>query len=478
MEDQLIQRLQYTLGPAGHRNELIESSGRRVDYTYDGLYRLVTETVTDPLLGDRTTTYTYDAVGNRQSRLVECDPSPCTGEDLGEGLTTYTYDANDRLLEESGPAGMTQYSYDANGNQVEKIGPDGTTVLTYDAENRLTSATTPESTLAYTYDHNGIRQSQTVDGETTRFLVDPNRNYAQVIAELDSTGQIQSHYLHGEDLLAQANAQGTYTYLADGLGSVRMLADESGQITDQYVYEAFGNLEWSLGDTANIFQFAGEQYDNNLHLYYLRARFYDQNAGRFFAQDPYLGNIQSPFSLHRYIYGNADPVNNTDPSGEVTLIGVMRTVTLLGAFPVSFGSVDYALRRPHYYDFTDAVCRTDQFTGCTKEQVWVGLTYYPAPGRSSNGIEPIERGRDRSVLFGRWPVRHRRIDRGLTVWNITEEGHILHRGSVKRKVISTESGVSIRTIGEGEGRFAVTNIISGRQIWRHSAHQISAWVGQ
>ena len=38
-------------------------------------------------------------------------------------------------------------------------------------------------------------------------------------------------------------------------------------------------------------------------------------AGRFLTIDPYAGNANTPASLHRYLYGADDPVDNTDPSG-------------------------------------------------------------------------------------------------------------------------------------------------------------------
>jgi YD repeat-containing protein len=39
----------YTLGPSGNRTAVTEASGRRVDYTYDELYRLRSETISaDP----------------------------------------------------------------------------------------------------------------------------------------------------------------------------------------------------------------------------------------------------------------------------------------------------------------------------------------------------------------------------------------------------------------------------------------------
>lgn len=49
--------------------------------------------------------------------------------------------------------------------------------------------------------------------------------------------------------------------------------------------------------------------------YYLRARYYDTDTGRFIRRDTYEGNLSSPLTLHKYIYANDNPANFTDPSG-------------------------------------------------------------------------------------------------------------------------------------------------------------------
>ena len=46
-----------------------------------------------------------------------------------------------------------------------------------------------------------------------------------------------------------------------------------------------------------------------------RARLYNVNTGRFQTMDTYEGNNEDPLSLHKYLYGWDNPVNNTDPSG-------------------------------------------------------------------------------------------------------------------------------------------------------------------
>ena len=82
-----------------------------------------------------------------------------------------------------------------------------------------------------------------------------------------------------------------------------------------YDYDAFGNLIHSTGTTPNNYLFAGEQFDPDLNLYYNRARYLNVTTGRFWIMDSYEGNDEDPRSIHKYLYVDADPVNNTDPCG-------------------------------------------------------------------------------------------------------------------------------------------------------------------
>jgi RHS repeat-associated protein len=61
--------------------------------------------------------------------------------------------------------------------------------------------------------------------------------------------------------------------------------------------------------------YRGEQYDSDLSLYYLRARYYNPNTGRFLSRDPLDGKAKDPASLHKYLYASGDPVNAIDPTG-------------------------------------------------------------------------------------------------------------------------------------------------------------------
>ena len=83
------------------------------------------------------------------------------------------------------------------------------------------------------------------------------------------------------------------------------------------------------GVTENDYLFTGEQYDANVAFYYLRARYMNPTLGRFLTMDSWGGIITDPISLHKYLYANCDPVNNIDPSGNYTLVGVLTAVQIV-----------------------------------------------------------------------------------------------------------------------------------------------------
>jgi RHS repeat-associated protein len=93
---------------------------------------------------------------------------------------------------------------------------------------------------------------------------------------------------------------------------------------------AFGNIISSTGNTINEFLFTGEQYDANIGFYYLRARYMDPSIGRFITADPFSGFMFEPLSLHKYLYANADPINNIDPSGCFSIQEISAVQTIQG----------------------------------------------------------------------------------------------------------------------------------------------------
>ena len=92
--------------------------------------------------------------------------------------------------------------------------------------------------------------------------------------------------------------------------------------TDTYDYDAFGNEVHSTGSTPNSYLYRGEQWDPDLGLYYLRARYYNPITGRFMSRDPNEPKVRDssgmpidPKKWHKYLYAGGDPVNRFDPRG-------------------------------------------------------------------------------------------------------------------------------------------------------------------
>jgi hypothetical protein len=128
----------YQRGPTGNLKNMVELSGRTVNWTYDGIYRLTNESITNDQYGEGgQLTYGLDPVGNRTSASSGvAGLSPVAG----------SFNADDELAGEQ---------YDQNGN----VTSTGGKTFAYDSENHLMSM---GSTVALLYDGDGNRIAKTV----------------------------------------------------------------------------------------------------------------------------------------------------------------------------------------------------------------------------------------------------------------------------------------------------------------------------
>ncbi len=287
--------------------------------------------------------------------------SPATLQQTAEATTRYSslysmhWAEGDRTIE---------YGYDANGSLTQKLTKETssdtvleTVTYEYNLRNRLAKViTTPyvdgvaqtPTTTEYKYDPDGNRVQKVVDGATvTDYLIDTQNytGYAQVFKE--TTGSDTTVYIIGDDILGQAKGadENAPKYLLyDGHGSTRQLVNNTGAtVLEDYSYDAYGVMlggNPAPGALSTNLLYVGEQFDAHLKQYYLRARYYDQNAGRFNRTDPFAGNLHDPPSLHKYQYCAANPVNGIDPSGEFSL---METLTVKTVIAVAIAAVAPAL---------------------------------------------------------------------------------------------------------------------------------------
>ena len=315
--------------PAKHQQV---SGARVIPDTYDSIGNVVSSTdsvgearfscdalgrITDAGTSAAPESYTYDAVGNRET---------------SHRSSTHVYDDANRLLED----GNFTYSYDANGNRATKTTKTGGSVTnyTFDDLNRLVQVDLPDGrTAIYRYDAFGQRIEKTVGGETTRYVYD-GRN---ILMEFNGANALMARYTHGagtDQVLIMERTGERYFYQADRLGSTGILTDAGGVVVNRYAYDASGRVIDSTEGVANPFTYTGREQDAETGLYYYRARFYDPETGRFLSEDP-IGVFNADQNLFSYVGNN--PLNANDPWGltgpfSSTVVSHASTIINTGRF--------------------------------------------------------------------------------------------------------------------------------------------------
>ncbi len=306
----------------------------KTEYTYDNANRLktiVTKHGNDVL---RTYTYTYDNVGNilnvsgSENESYTYDDKYRLKSYTKDGVTTvYEYDSRNNIVSETRPGcektyvysgdnrleSMTEngeqitYKYDLNGNLIsDSLGNE----YAYDENNRLIYAKKGGTASEYAIGADGLRSSKSVNRETTQYLTDDNGN---VIRE-----KTKEVITWGKQPLAKKCYSGKgdfgdeyldYYYIYNGHGDVVAMADKNGNIVNEYSYDPWGKILSETETVNNSIKYAGEYYDKETGLIYLRNRYYDPTIGRFITEDP------ARDQLNWYTYCNNNPIMFVDPSG-------------------------------------------------------------------------------------------------------------------------------------------------------------------
>ncbi len=305
-----ISRWEYAYNLLGQRVSITGLDGSNVKYAYDRTGRLISESSYSS--GPNTTNlleYGYDSVGNRVRKLVN-----------GVEAIRNEHNVNDQLIRSESNGNITTYRYDLNGNLIaESVNGVLKRAFAYDVRDRLVAIDADANgafEIQYSYDELGNRVSKSVSGDTTRFLVDSLRINAEVLAEYDgSTNSHSQFYVYGNGILSQSHGSSVSYYHSDAIGSVRVVTNAQGGITNTYDYTAFGELSGNVVTIDNEYMFAGQRRDSESGLDYLRARYMSSALGRFIGQDAFPPQTQRLASLNAYAYANGNPTSFVDPSG-------------------------------------------------------------------------------------------------------------------------------------------------------------------
>ncbi|GAB4195756.1 MAG: hypothetical protein Tsb002_28520 [Wenzhouxiangellaceae bacterium] len=323
-----VQDLSYSWNGVGSLTQRRDRSGGRdqtENYTYDGLNRLLTSSLTAPAAGVSnlvTLRMRYDASGNVLCKS-DINGLACTGTQ-----TNITYPASGRVHGASSAAGIN-YTYDANGSVISDSSGRSFSYTPFD---RLYQATAGSNWSRYFYasDLNWVKRitqgddANTASSETVWRIGSVEISEKNGVRELRRTigGEVQISHWAGVGSVQE------YYLHSDHLSSIDVITNASGVVVDSMSFTAFGSRRTSSDWRFNPSQiqldqiravtskgYSGHEMIDALGIVHMGGRIYDLRLGRFLQADPYVQTPQNSQSLNRYSYVENNPLSYNDPDG-------------------------------------------------------------------------------------------------------------------------------------------------------------------
>ncbi len=286
-------------GRITEKTETVKGKSMKWTYSYDKKGRLFEAHLDNRLVCQ----CHYDRGGKRQQ-----DFFPMTH---GSWVRNYRYDFNDRLQQ----AGNNGYTHDKQGFRSIWNNEGKYTLYEYEQDYRLVKAEKRDTgeIFEFSHDEDGQREAKYRNGEIV-----------EVYKWLDFIRLVGFH--NGEDgyrfvydgnertPYAMQREDGAVAYLHyDQIGSLRVVADESGNVIKDVLYDPFGGIiEDSNPDLRIPIGFAGGLHDRDLGFVRFGWRDYDTFTSRWTAPDP-MGDAGGDPDWYGYCLD--DPVNAIDPKG-------------------------------------------------------------------------------------------------------------------------------------------------------------------
>ncbi len=328
-----------------------DAKGGTYAYGYDPAYRLTSESRSG--FRSYSASHTYDPMGNRLTRTLD-------------GVTrSYTYNDADQVVSWTEGTKVGSYTYDADGNVVQKAVTDGGTPTDqwdyeFDSVGRMDngqqSVGGSQSTANVYAGDQWYRVQSTTGGSTLKY----GWRRDELFAEFDSSGQLTAGYLNdGVDrpyYKTRFSSGGTVVdgrdfYHGDANMRVHHLSDASGNLTEKYLYNAYGRRTIlnpaddsvrSASAIGNRIGFQGREHEDlagpgqEAGLTFHRNRFYDPDVGRWGRRDPLFVLARTPPKIYLdqeiqrienqknldmfswqsvYEYAHGNPLAYVDPKG-------------------------------------------------------------------------------------------------------------------------------------------------------------------
>lgn len=313
---------QYSYDEAG---QLIEENNNSIDYTtkvsYDkggNINKLAQVSITD-----ETDSYDY-TYSNNNDQLTKVDEDEIVYDENGNVISTgwgdiYNWSDNQLVDVRSGSNKHYTYKYNEDGMLTSR--------KTYSIS--TTGKETERDTVTYYWDGNKLLGEKFVS-KLPKSISRNKKTYSMSQASLnitvlyDSNGDAVGFNAFGTTK-ASTKINETYYYIKDVTGQINSIirASDKANVCNIY-YDAWGEIYNYDGIDpialhASPFLYKDYIYDMNMDLYYCQSRYYCPFMQRFISMDSIYDTYSlTPLANNTYIYCENDPVNNIDPTGNIS----------------------------------------------------------------------------------------------------------------------------------------------------------------
>jgi len=206
-----------------------------------------------------------------EEEIDDEDPPPDGTDGVSGGALyamAYSFDSSEEGIDDENLDTVTDMATDSMEYGTTNTTNSGITTTTvtnyaYDGFNRLIGVTDSTGLSAqYTYRPDGLRASKTVNGVRTAHVW----NGQNLVLDIDGS-TVRGTYVRGIGLIRSTIASTTSWYLHNAHGDVVQLANQSGTVTRNYDYDAFGVERNPVANDTNPFRYCGECYDQETNAY-------------------------------------------------------------------------------------------------------------------------------------------------------------------------------------------------------------------
>jgi RHS repeat-associated protein len=341
--------------------------------------------ITNKIDSTRSQTFTYDSlnrIATAAASTYAASPAHCWGETftidrygnlsgIGSISSAYTGCTQDNLSITVSPSTnritTSGFTYDLSGN----LTSDGTLSPQYDAEGHMTS----DAGVTYTYDFEGKRVQKS-SGTLYWHGTSPDP-----LLETNGTGSLTKEYIffEGKRVASRDSSNNVSYYLADHLGTARIVTNASGTIQDDSDFFPYGRERIISSASGNHYKFTGKERDSESALDNFGARYYSSQYGRFMTADwsatsrpvPYA-DFSDPQTLNLYGYVRENPSTYFDSDGHCGDFFLGCVVTAVAAVAYGIYKLDQWSKRRQAAEnaaFQKSLACAQSNAACTEKEL-------------------------------------------------------------------------------------------------------------